>query len=98
MNASHYRSNLRDLAFNLFEVFDTGALLGNAPFTELDGQAEVALGALDAGAHGADAEFYTGKTAAARFFASTVLPELAARRTILAHTDNTLMDVPDGAF
>jgi len=32
----HYKSNLRDLEFNLFEVFGTGDRLGQAPFTELD--------------------------------------------------------------
>jgi hypothetical protein len=33
---SHYRSNLRDLEFNLFEVFDTGEALGRGPFAEHD--------------------------------------------------------------
>jgi alkylation response protein AidB-like acyl-CoA dehydrogenase len=32
----HYKSNLRDITFNLFEVFGTGELLGSAPFAELD--------------------------------------------------------------
>ena len=33
----HYRSNLRDLEFNLFEVFGRAAsVLGTAPFDELD--------------------------------------------------------------
>jgi alkylation response protein AidB-like acyl-CoA dehydrogenase len=36
-------------------------------------------------------EFYAGKISAARFFAHTVLPELAARRQILERTDNALM-------
>ena len=61
-------------------------------------QAAVALGALDAAARPADTEFYQGKLAVARFFAATVLPELTARRTVLEHTDNALMDVADGAF
>jgi alkylation response protein AidB-like acyl-CoA dehydrogenase len=60
-------------------------------------QAAVALTALDAGA-GADADFYRGKLAVARHFAVTVLPELAARRAVLEHTDNALMDVADGSF
>ncbi|HEV2635974.1 MAG TPA: acyl-CoA dehydrogenase [Actinocrinis sp.] len=60
--------------------------------------AAVALKALDAGARGADADFYTGKAAAARFFAATVLPELTARRAILERTDNALMDLPGQAF
>ncbi len=59
-------------------------------------QASVALAALDAGS--AETDFYTGKVAAARFFAATVLPELATRLAVLEATDNHLMDVPDGAF
>jgi alkylation response protein AidB-like acyl-CoA dehydrogenase len=61
-------------------------------------QASVALKALDAGASPADADFYQGKLAVARFFTNTVLPELAARRSVLEHTDNALMDVADGSF
>jgi hypothetical protein len=33
---SHYRSNLRDLQFNLFEVFDTADALGRGPFGDHD--------------------------------------------------------------
>ncbi len=66
-------------------------------------QAAVALAALDRDSSdrdrtAADRDFYTGKTAVARFFATTVLPELAARRRVLEQTDNTLMDIPGGAF
>jgi hypothetical protein len=62
-------------------------------------QAAVALQKLDAnGVAAADRAFYEGKPAVARFFAQTVLPELAARRTIAEAMDNTLMDVPEGAF
>jgi alkylation response protein AidB-like acyl-CoA dehydrogenase len=32
----HYKSNLRDLEFNLFEVFDRQAVLGSGPFAEMD--------------------------------------------------------------
>jgi alkylation response protein AidB-like acyl-CoA dehydrogenase len=32
----HYKSNLRDLEFNLFEVLGTNERLGNAPFDEVD--------------------------------------------------------------
>jgi uncharacterized membrane protein len=46
----------------------------------------------------ADADFYAGKLAVARFFASSVLPELTARRAVLARTDNALMDIADGSF
>jgi Acetyl-CoA dehydrogenase C-terminal like len=59
----------------------------------------VATDALDAGtAQFRDRAFYEGKIAAARFFASTVLPELAARRVVAARTDNALMDLPEDAF
>ncbi|WP_203338184.1 acyl-CoA dehydrogenase [Nocardioides limicola] len=34
---SHYKSNLRDIEFNLFEVFDRGEILGSGPFAEVDG-------------------------------------------------------------
>ena len=32
----HYKSNVRDLEFNLLEVFGTDRLLGRAPFEDLD--------------------------------------------------------------
>ncbi|HKE51476.1 MAG TPA: acyl-CoA dehydrogenase family protein, partial [Actinomycetes bacterium] len=32
----HYRSNLRDLEFNLFEVFNRGEILGTGPFPDVD--------------------------------------------------------------
>ncbi len=62
-------------------------------------QAEVALAALDAGvASDDDATFYQGKIAAARFFADTVLPRLAAEREIVETTSTDLMDLPESAF
>jgi alkylation response protein AidB-like acyl-CoA dehydrogenase len=33
---SHYKSNLRDLEFNLFEVFGADAAFGRAPYADLD--------------------------------------------------------------
>ena len=33
---SHYKSNLRDLEFNLFEVFGRDDVLGTGPFAEMD--------------------------------------------------------------
>ena len=33
---SHYRSNLRDIEFNLFEVLDADQTLGRGPFSDLD--------------------------------------------------------------
>ncbi|MUL40388.1 acyl-CoA dehydrogenase [Streptomonospora sp. PA3] len=60
-------------------------------------QAEVALASLD-GAGDADRDFYTGKIAAARFFADQVLPRLAAERKIVDDTTLELMEVPESAF
>ncbi|GAA3255481.1 acyl-CoA dehydrogenase [Nonomuraea helvata] len=41
----HYKSNVRDLEFNLFEVFGRREILGTGPFTDVD--EEVARGILD---------------------------------------------------
>ncbi len=35
---SHYKSNLRDIEFNLFEVLGRDELLGTGPFAEVDGE------------------------------------------------------------
>ncbi len=62
-------------------------------------QASVALDKLDEnGLPAADRAFYEGKPAVARFFALTVLPELAARRAVVESTDNALMDLSEAAF
>ncbi|HEX8306349.1 MAG TPA: acyl-CoA dehydrogenase [Jatrophihabitans sp.] len=62
-------------------------------------QATVALAALDrSGLPAADKSFYEGKLAVARFFATTVLPELAARRKVVESTDNAIMDVGEDVF
>jgi alkylation response protein AidB-like acyl-CoA dehydrogenase len=63
-------------------------------------QAEVAERALDNAdtLAAADRDFYTGKLAAARFFATTVLPRLESDRKIIEETTLDLMDVPEGAF
>ena len=59
----------------------------------------MALAALDGGSASArDRAFYEGKVAAARFFATSVLPELTARRAVAEATDNALMDVPEASF
>jgi alkylation response protein AidB-like acyl-CoA dehydrogenase len=60
-------------------------------------QAEVAVQALDAGG-ARDKDFYLGKIAAARFFAATVLPRLAAEREIAERTSLDLMELPEAAF
>jgi alkylation response protein AidB-like acyl-CoA dehydrogenase len=59
--------------------------------------ASVALAATE-DATPSDRTFYAGKVAVARFFATTVLPEIAVRRQILESTDNALMDVSPEAF
>jgi len=59
--------------------------------------AYVAQRALDAGA-GRDTAFYQGKIAAARFFASTVLPELSARRATVATTTSEVMELDDACL
>ena len=46
----------------------------------------------------ADAAFYQGKIASARFFVQEVLPLLAAERSVAEHTDTVLMAVPDEAW
>jgi alkylation response protein AidB-like acyl-CoA dehydrogenase len=61
-------------------------------------QAELAQARLDEDAHPADRAFYQGKIAAARFFAATVLPRLAAEREIAEATTLDLMELPEEAF
>ncbi|MFI7670799.1 acyl-CoA dehydrogenase [Nocardia sp. NPDC049526] len=61
-------------------------------------QAEIALTALDDRPSDADREFYEGKVAVADFFATTVLPDLAAAKHVVASVQSTLMDLSDGAF
>jgi alkylation response protein AidB-like acyl-CoA dehydrogenase len=61
--------------------------------------AEIAQRRLDEiAADAADRDFYAGKVGAARFFAATVLPRLAAERKIAEETTLDLMDLPEGAF
>ncbi|RKS06258.1 hypothetical protein DFP74_1883 [Nocardiopsis sp. Huas11] len=60
-------------------------------------QAEVALAKID-GADAADKDFYTGKIAAARFFADQFLPRIAAELKIAQGVNLDLMDVPESAF
>jgi alkylation response protein AidB-like acyl-CoA dehydrogenase len=58
-------------------------------------QADIAAGALDAGA---DDSFYRGKLAAASFFAKTILPAISATRAVVENVDIDLMDLTDDAF
>ena len=69
-------------------------------------QAEIALARLDeigvpapGDRHAAsERDFYTGKVAAARFFAATVLPRIAAERAIAEETTLDIMEIPEEAF
>ncbi|GAA2015440.1 acyl-CoA dehydrogenase [Nakamurella flavida] len=58
----------------------------------------VAAAALAGSPVAKDVDFYTGKVAVSRWFARNVLPELTARRAIVAAADTSLMEVPEGAF
>ena len=61
--------------------------------------AEIAQQELDkVPADAGDRDFYAGKLAAARFFAATVLPRLAAERQVVEETTGDLMDLPEAAF
>ncbi|MEU7609223.1 acyl-CoA dehydrogenase [Micromonospora sp. NPDC049204] len=64
----------------------------------LQRQAEVALKALAGEVTVSDKAFYTGKVAAARFFAREVLPRIGADRRIIESTDLDIMDLPEEAF
>ncbi|MDQ2838005.1 MAG: acyl-CoA dehydrogenase [Actinomycetota bacterium] len=65
-------------------------------------QAAVALNKLDdsssSGLSASDQAFYEGKLAVAKFFATTVLPELVSRRKIVESTDNAIMDIAEEVF
>lgn len=61
-------------------------------------QAEVAQARLDAGDAGKDEMFYTGKVAAAKFFAQNVLPRLASDRAVAEGVNLELMEMPEDAF
>jgi alkylation response protein AidB-like acyl-CoA dehydrogenase len=60
-------------------------------------QADIAASRLE-GASAKDKDFYTGKIAAAKFFVTNYLPHLTADRKIVEGTDNSIMDISEGAF
>ncbi len=86
-----YRLGLESVAF----LLAVGDLLIGWLLLE---HAEIALNALDADPSGRDREFYTGKVAAANFFAKNVLPRLAAERKISEGVDLAIMDLGEEAF
>ncbi|MEV5508865.1 acyl-CoA dehydrogenase [Streptomyces orinoci] len=51
-----------------------------------------------AGASTKDKPFYTGKIAAAKFFAREILPHLAAERALAETVDQSLMELDEAAF
>ena len=56
---SHYKSNLRDIEFNLFEVLGRDEVLGQGPFAEVDAEtAREILGEVDRLARGEIAASY----------------------------------------
>jgi alkylation response protein AidB-like acyl-CoA dehydrogenase len=61
-------------------------------------QAEVAQAALAGEVSSSDQAFYTGKIAAAQWFARQVLPRLTAEKAIMEGTDNAVMDLPIDSF
>jgi alkylation response protein AidB-like acyl-CoA dehydrogenase len=62
-------------------------------------QAAIAVEALAAGGVSEkDQQFYSGKIAAAKFFAAQRFPLLTAERTIAEAADNDLMDLDEAAF
>ncbi|MEU4420642.1 acyl-CoA dehydrogenase [Actinoplanes sp. NPDC024001] len=61
-------------------------------------QAEVALNALNGEVSEADKAFYTGKVAAARFFAREILPRIGADRRIIENTNLDVMELSEDAF
>jgi len=61
-------------------------------------QAEIALRALDTDVTAHDRDFYSGKVAAAKFFATNVLPRLSAERAIIEGVDLAVMDLREDAL
>jgi alkylation response protein AidB-like acyl-CoA dehydrogenase len=60
--------------------------------------AEVALDKLGGEVSAKDKAFYEGKVAAAKFFATTVLPKVTAERAVAEATDLSLMDLDESSF
>ncbi|CAN5783099.1 acyl-CoA dehydrogenase [soil metagenome] len=78
--------NTTSLLFSIAELVIAWLLLRHA---------DVALAAQT---DGSDEPFYTGKVAAARWFASQVLPTFAARRELTERTDLSVMQLDDHAW
>ncbi|MEO6882184.1 MAG: acyl-CoA dehydrogenase [Mycobacteriaceae bacterium] len=61
-------------------------------------EAAVALNALGGEVGASDRAFYEGKVAVASYFATTVLPELSARRAVTEAEDTAIMELDEAAF
>jgi alkylation response protein AidB-like acyl-CoA dehydrogenase len=85
-----YKTGLQSTAFlaSLAEVMIGWLLLR---------QAEVANDAMEVGGD-KDRDFYTGKIAAARYFAKAILPKVGLRAQLASEEDGALMTVPAAAF
>jgi alkylation response protein AidB-like acyl-CoA dehydrogenase len=85
-----YKTGLQSTAFlaSLAEVMIGWLLLR---------QAEIANDAMEVGGD-KDRDFYTGKVAAARYFAKAVLPKVSLRAQLASEEDGALMTVPVEAF
>jgi alkylation response protein AidB-like acyl-CoA dehydrogenase len=60
-------------------------------------QADIAVEKLKGDA-GKDKDFFTGKSASAKFFCLNYLPHITADRKIVEATDSAIMDIPESAF
>ncbi|BDB43059.1 MULTISPECIES: acyl-CoA dehydrogenase [Mycobacterium] len=61
-------------------------------------QAGVAQTALHGDVSDSDRAFYRGKIAVSGFFAKNMLPKLAGLRSVIEHTDDDIMRLPEDAF
>jgi alkylation response protein AidB-like acyl-CoA dehydrogenase len=64
----------------------------------LQRQATIALAALNGDISPADRAFYTGKVAAAKFFATEILPRIGADRRIVESASTELMQLAEDSF
>jgi hypothetical protein len=72
-----------------------GAQVAQGALDELSGHS---AGSVPAGADEKDRAFYTGKVAAASFFAKNVLPKLTAVRGVIDDLDTEIMELDEAAF
>ncbi|HTJ70338.1 MAG TPA: acyl-CoA dehydrogenase [Actinospica sp.] len=99
---SHYRSNLRDLQFNLFEVFDTADALGRGPFGDHDVEgARDILAQVEKLAVGPIAESYTDSDRNPPVYdraARTVAMPEGFKRSYNAYMDSEFwrLEIPSG--